>query len=242
MFGRPTHPARPRVAPLRSTLRRGRAGRVFGRPAHPARPRVAPLRSTLRRGRAGRVFGRPAHPAHPRVAPLRSTLRRGRAGRVFGRPAHLKGWNRRAEQQSRPPQLRPTEHPPRSLVEEQRSAPCVGRVHGRMRAAACMPALPAYRRCLHTGAACIPALPALHTGAACIPGWPHAGSPPGGPHSAERGGTRGRRGPGSFSAGAEAGGSVVPPADSNLLGAEAEELPGPLRPRWNRAQRSGSAV
>ena len=42
----------------------------------------------------------------------------------------------------------------------------------------------------------------------------------------ERGETRSRAGSGSFSAGAKAGGSVVPPAASNPLGAEAEELPG----------------
>src|SRR5262249_24107552 len=51
-----------------------------------------------------------------------------------------------------------------------------------------------------------------------------------------------RRGTGSSSAVAEEGGSVVPPDDSNLLGAEDEELPVPLRPRrksraeWRRAR------
>src|SRR6185312_6376890 len=59
----------------------------------------------------------------PRAPLARSTLRRGREGRVFGRPAHLKGWNRRAERQSRPPQLRPTEHPSLPLAEEPRLAP-----------------------------------------------------------------------------------------------------------------------
>ena len=66
----------------------------------------------------------------------------------------------------------------------------------------------------------------------CAPQCSGAGSVP---LRAERSGAeveRARgRGPGSSSAGAEAGGSVVPPAASNPSGAEAEELPGPAAAR-----------
>src|SRR6185437_11901712 len=51
------------------------------------------------------------------------------------------------------------------------------------------------------------------------------------PARAERGETRVRPETGIASAGAEAGGSVVPPADSNLLGAQAEAIPVSGRPQ-----------
>ena len=161
------------------------------------------LRSTLRRGRGGRVFGRPAHPRG--WAPLRSTLRRGRGGRVFGRPPHPRvgsgGRNNRAARLSsgrpntRPPRL------PKSSAPLRAQAACT---EWRPRPAYGPP---------HTGAPagrCIAAPPTQRGGAA----------PSGrGGRSGARWNARGRLGPGSFSAEAESGGSVVPPDDSNPLGA-----------------------
>src|SRR6185312_14551362 len=76
----------------------------------------------------------------------------GGEGRVPPRPSHLKGWNRRAERQSRPPQLRAGTHPPlaalafhlasRSMADEVGSAgsrergardPCISRGVARCR-------------------------------------------------------------------------------------------------------------
>ena len=67
----------------------------------------APGHLRPRRGPSGRPLGRP----------LRSVDRSARfhfgggGGRGAPRPTHLKGWNRRAEQQSRPTQLRPRSSP-----------------------------------------------------------------------------------------------------------------------------------